>query len=430
MRPKHNELPHDATAELAALSSMLMDSKAVDAAAKSLVPNDFCRVDYRAAYAAILALHKANQPIDLITLKAKLDEQGIFAKIGGVEFLGSIASDVSTSVNIRHYVQIVADKARRRRMITLGNDLMAAGHDETKSLDVFDELLNAGKEVMARTDDIDTKIYSSYMAMNDYMQNLDMPKKVITTGLPTLDKVSGGIKVPSVMMLGATPSTGKTSFALNIAAAQKTGSVIIFSLEMSREMIYDRLVSIMGGVDYGVFVKSQKDAQTKQRITQVCEAIESRPLYIFDDVYSIEEQMALVAQMGATLVIVDYIQKVRTSKKSDGRRDDIEHISGEYKRMANINNCVVMLLSQISRVDRGRPTMASLKESGALEADGDYVALLHRPYVLDKDGDKSPYETEFLLDKNKFGRTFKLDLHFEGKFQTFYEVDNNSKMPF
>lgn len=255
--------------------------------------------------------------------------------------------------------------------------------------------------------------------------------KKIETGFNGIDSVIGGLRIPAVSIIGALPSTGKTSFALNIAYRQLLDckKTVVFSLEMSCDMIYERLACIHNGLDYNIFNKrdfeSPDGVNNKKTIYKFQEMLEYMELYVFDDVYDVETQALICSQLKPEFVFVDYVQKVTSSEKKESRRAEVEYISSKYKQIANKLNCHIMLLSQLTRGSDSTPTMRNLKESGALEADGDYIMLLNRPYVYDKaSGKYDPSDTTLMIDKNKFGGTGMIEMRFDGKHQKFYETEN------
>lgn len=265
-------------------------------------------------------------------------------------------------------------------------------------------------------------------AVSGFAERQLHPAPKLKTGWSTLDKITGGLRIPAVSIVGALPSTGKTSFALNIVGElmKENVPIVIFSLEMNRDMIYERLTSIFNNFDYGKFTSqnfSDKDIHTLRSFETV---LKSLSLYVYDEVYDVETQAIIISQLKPKFVIVDYIQKVSSKHKNESRRIEIEYVSSRYKQMAKANSCHIMVLSQLTRNSDKVQTMRSLKESGALEADGDYIMILNRPYVQDKEKGR-PEEASVLVDKNKFGATGILDMNFVGQFQRFYEVVHHNE---
>lgn len=261
--------------------------------------------------------------------------------------------------------------------------------------------------------------------MDEFIAHVGERQERILTGFSTTDAVLGGLRKPSVCYIGARPSTGKTALALNIARNQDTAKTLIFSLEMDASMIFERLACTELDIDYRAFTKQSLSGVQIQGVKEAAlQWRKKETVLVLDDVYSIEGITAAVSSVKPDLVIIDYIQKVTTAQRLLTTRERIEHISGELKRIAKYNGCCVICLSQVSRDGKNEPTMSSLKEAGGLEADGDYVLMLHRPYVQNKnDPDILPETTVLLIDKNKFGSTGAIDLRFDGAHQRFVEVD-------
>ncbi len=269
--------------------------------------------------------------------------------------------------------------------------------------------------------------------IDGFISGLGKRKPRIMTGLHTVDRVTGGIRKGCVFYLGARPSTGKTSLALNIAANQRKygQKVLIFSLEMSAEMIFERLVSSERYIAYSKFSTQTLSDEEQRTIVSYMEQLRDEGMvYVVDDVYTAEGICNTICELKPDLAIVDYMQIVTTSNTFENVRTKVDYISSEFKRTAKNAGCALMVLSQLSRNGKEAPTMSDLKESGGLEADGDYIALLHRPFVLRKDDpDINPEDTELLLDKNKFGRTGKVELRFNLKYQRFAELDVEHEEP-
>ena len=271
-----------------------------------------------------------------------------------------------------------------------------------------------------------------------FVAELNKRKATLMTGFGNIDKVTGGIRKSTVFIIGARPSTGKTTFALNIAANQitdPTKKVMFFSLEMSSEMIYERLMAAQNKIEYEKFSRNGLSEDEINLIaTQSKKLKESERFFVIDDVYNVEQICNMISENKPSLAVVDFMQIISAVGKFENVRSRIDYISSLFKRTAKTTGCVIIVLSQLSRMGKEAPTMSDLKESGGLEQDGDYIALLHRPYVLNKNENECiPEDTQLLLDKNKFGRTGKIDLWFDLKHQKFYERDERwdiSGLPF
>lgn len=254
---------------------------------------------------------------------------------------------------------------------------------------------------------------------SDYISSYDTPIDVIPTGYKTLDKLlGGGLAAGTVSSLGARPSVGKTAMAVNIAAANAGRKTVMFSLEMSSRMVYDKLVSIEMNIDYGDCVSHSVNIETVK-----CALKKFDELTVYDDIYDIETIAQTIRKIKPELVIIDYIQIVQTQENIEVPRQRIDYISRVIKRTAKQTRAHIMCLSQTTRAAKEKPTMSALKESGGLEETSDYILLLRRPYVLDKSDERyKPEDTELNIDKNKFGQTGELEFYFDGAHQHFIEV--------
>ena len=249
----------------------------------------------------------------------------------------------------------------------------------------------------------------------------------ILTGFKRLDAALSGLRMRTVSYVGARPSTGKTAFALNILKKQiKAGKKsVFFSLEMSVTQICERLVSDIAAVNYGRINAGELKEQEKNQMIQTLDQIFSqKKTFIIDDQYTIEAIGGTIADLRPDFVVIDFIQCVRTTGKFQSRRNEVDYISQELKRLAKRYHCHIMGLSQMARGDKTNqpPKMSDLKESGGLEQDGDYIMILHRPYIMDREHFE-PEDTDLQLEKNKYGRTGGIEFCFKGEYQRFLEVE-------
>lgn len=274
-------------------------------------------------------------------------------------------------------------------------------------------------DLRSLAEEIDDKKDARRNSKKAYIENYDTPVEVVSTGYPILDKMLGGGFVRgTVSALGARPSVGKTTLAVNIAAKNPQRKILFFSLEMSARMVYDKLISDVGDLDYSDCVKHKVNLETVKMLLQKYDN-----LTVIDDVYEIEDIAAIIRREKPELVMIDYIQIVQTRENIEVVRQRIDRISQIIKRTAKSTGAHIMCMSQITRGAKEEPTMSALKESGGLEETGDYVILLKRPYVLNKaDETLKPEETELKIDKNKFGESGLLQYYFRGNRQRFLEV--------
>ena len=255
----------------------------------------------------------------------------------------------------------------------------------------------------------------------EYLQNYHAPIKIIGTGFPELDELLGsGLIAATLSTLGARPSTGKTTLAINIATfIALTQRVLFISLEMSAGMIYDRIVADKANIKYNDCMQHRVDFDT---VRGVVESYQN--LTIEDSISDIEDIVNLIHETKPDFVIIDYIQIVTSKFPFMDNRQRIDHISRLLKQTAKQTGAHILSLSQITRAGKDRPTMSDLKESGGLEQDSDYIMLLYREYVNDKSAQIKPEATTLTLDKNKFGRTGEIEMNFDGVHQRFTIVDD------
>ena len=254
-----------------------------------------------------------------------------------------------------------------------------------------------------------------------YLQNYHAPIKIIGTGFPELDELLGsGLIAATLSTLGARPSTGKTTLAINIATfIALTQRVLFISLEMAAGMIYDRIVADKANIKYSDSVQHIADFETVRRVVE-----SYQNLTIEDSISEIEDIVNLIHETKPDFVIIDYIQIVTSKFPFSDNRQRIDHISRLLKQTAKQTGAHILSLSQITRAGKDRPTMSDLKESGGLEQDSDYIMLLYREYVNDKSAQIKPEATTLTLDKNKFGRTGEIEMNFDGVHQRFTIADD------
>lgn len=258
-----------------------------------------------------------------------------------------------------------------------------------------------------------------------YLAEYEKEYEFIPTGFELIDKyLNGGLLKGTLSSIGARPSTGKTTFAINFATNNPDKKIMFFSLEMSSAMIYDRIIADKANISYSLTGKHKVRKETVEMILKNHES-----LMIVDSVSAIEDIVSLIYEYKPELVIIDYVQIITSKERFVDNRQRIDYISQRLKTAAKKLNCCVVTLSQLARSAKEKATMSALKESGGLEQDSDYVLLLHRDYVNDKSKNTKVSKTEITLDKNKFGNTKEFNFEFEGKYQRFIEIGEASSKP-
>lgn len=267
-----------------------------------------------------------------------------------------------------------------------------------------------------------------------YVKSLGKPRDILHTRYRELDHILGGIKRGTLTIIGARPSVGKTTFSLNVAQniAEYGRRVAFFTLEMTQDMIFEKIASRGCQLDYSA-LRGQVEQETREKVADFFGSSALREnLTVIDDINTVESICAYILSVKPDVAIVDYAQIVATMRRFDSIRVKIDYISAQLKQIAKRTGCRVILLSQLRRAESGTvkpPTMSDLKESSGLEQDGDYILMLFRPYTQDKTFDSAerrylypPNESAVYIEKNKFGKTGQIELNFDGSHQVFSEV--------
>lgn len=318
---------------------------------------------------------------------------------------------------IDDYIKTLKKSARQHRLSRAVEGLVFAQNCTLENLqkvidDESQNKLNFGAKQSANEN------YENYLA------NVGRKRQLIKTGFGSVDFKIKGLEKGTLMIIGARPSTGKTTFALNIASNQvKAGyKVMFYSLEMTAEMIFNRYVANLLSLDYSDINNSKIDDNDIAEVKKEIDSLKQQDrFYVIDDVYAIENICSQITETKPDVVVIDFIQTVSTLAPYPDLRQKINYISAELKRVSKKTGCIVIALSQITRSGKDAPTMSDLMESGALEQDGDYIIIMHRPYVSNKQlVDDST--TDVVIDKNKFGWTGKLNFRFDGKHQRFTQT--------
>ena len=445
--PKNNQTfnrvpPNDTDAELAVLSSMLFDRDALLAAYEMLRGDDFYRPDYKAIFEAMTELYAVAAPVDLVTLKNKLEERSLFDQIGGREALATLAGAVSTSANIRHYAKIVADKAVLRRVIKAAGDISSVGFEGAMPIDAILDM--AEKQIFDISSKRNTEEYSHVHDV--LLDSIDRIEKIFRdggkiTGIPTgfsdLDIKTAGLQPSDLILIAARPSMGKTAFALNIAqyAALRQGvATAIFSLEMSKEQLVNRLLCAEAMIDAQKLRTGALEQDDWMKIAQAVGPLSAAPLYIDDTPgISVAELRSkcrkLKLEKGLKLVMIDYLQLMTGSGRIESRQQEISEISRSLKAIAREIDAPIIALSQLSRACESRadhrPMLSDLRESGAIEQDADVVAFLYRDEYYNPETEKKN-QAEVIIAKQRNGPTGTVDLLWLGEYTKFVSMERNS----
>ena len=428
--------PHSEEAEQSVLGSMMMDRDAVNTAVESLVPGDFYNMRHSEIFEAMVDLHYANRDIDLVTVKDQLQTRGKLEAAGDMRYLTEIAAAVPSSVHIKNYVQFVKEKALYRKFIGLGNEILKAGYSTDTSIDelsegvekkVFNILQNRGTEDFTHIREVLMQSFDDIEALaKNNGEIIGVP-----TGFIDLDYKTAGLHPSDLILVGARPSMGKTAFGLNIvqyAAVKKHKVCAIFSLEMAKVQIVNRLLSAESGVESEKMRTGKLDERDWERLAEALAPLSEAPIYI-DDTAGItmseirSKCRKLKLEHGLDLIMLDYLQLVSGgARASDNRQLEISEISRGLKALAREMNCPVIALSQLSRALEARadhrPMLSDLRESGAIEQDADLVMFLYRDEYYHPDSEDKNI-AEVIVAKQRNGSTGTVKLAFLGQYTKF-----------
>lgn len=412
-------LPHSVEAEQSVLGAMLMDREAIMAASEIIDSEDFYQHQYGILFEAMLELYNEGKPADLITLQDRLREKDVPPEISSLEFARDLLNAVPTSANIRYYAQIVQEKSMLRKMIKVTEEIANTCYLAKERVD--DIMEDTEKKVFNL---LQKRTSGDFVPIKDVVLNaldkieLASKNKGNVTGIPTgfvdLDYKTSGMQPSDLVLIAARPSMGKTAFVLNIAqhmAFKNDVTVAIFSLEMSKEQLVNRLFSLESKVDSQSIRTGNLSDEDWAKLIEGAGIIGKSNL-IIDDTPGISvtelrskcRKYKLEHNLG--IIIIDYLQLMTGSKKTDSRQQEISDISRSLKEVARELNVPVIALSQLSRAVEQRPDhrpmLSDLRESGAIEQDADVVMFIYRDDYYNKDSEKKNI-AEIIIAKQRNG---------------------------
>ncbi len=423
--------PHSPEAEQSVLGGILVRNSILHNLIDLLDEDDFYSPVHRAIYQACLELTRRSIAVDLVTLAEELARMGKLDEVGGPVYLAELASATVSAANATHHAQIVRDKAVKRRLISTASDIIDKvfeGAEET------DALLDASEQaVFAISDSKKTGAMSPSKTLVDQVFE-QLTKRVnnheVVTGVPTgyytFDEYTAGLQPSDLIIVAGRPSMGKTAFAMNLAmraTCMYNVPSAIFSLEMSKEQIMMRMLCSWGKVDLSKLRKGRLDDTDWARLYDAANALSPAPLFVDDTpALSTMEVRArcrrLKAEHGLGLVVVDYLQLMRSARRVDSREQEISDISRSLKALAKEMHVPVIALSQLNRKveERSdkRPMMSDLRESGAIEQDADVIIFLYREAAYKKKDELTPEDNiaEIIIGKQRNGPTGMVKLRF------------------
>jgi len=423
-------LPHNLEAERSVLGAILVHNDAFNLAAQVIQPADFYRDAHRRIFDKMISLNERNHAIDFITLKEELSRAGELDEVGGPAYVASLADGVPRATNVEYYARIVKEKATLRNLIYAANKILTNAYEADQESDLI--LDEAESAIFSVADD---RLKAGFIPMRDLVKE-SFPKieqlfeqKRLITGVPTgfadLDEMTRGLQGGDLIIIAARPSMGKTSLVLNISqyvATQPNLTVGFFSLEMSKESLFIRLLTSEAQIDSHRLMSGAIGQKDYGRISHALETLSAMRLYIDDSSnISVLEMRAkcrrLLAEHGLNLIVVDYIQLMSGRGRFENRTLELASISRSLKGLAKELSVPIIVLSQLSRGPESRsdhrPQLSDLRESGALEQDADVVGLIYRDDVYNRDPNNPDAGTaELILAKQRNGPTGVIKLAF------------------
>ena len=428
--------PNDPEAEQAVLSCMLFDKDAIATAYELITTDDFYRPDNAAVYAAMIELFIKNIPVDAITLKNKLTENGVLDVVGGIEYISNLVGNYYSSANIVQYVKIVEERSTLRRLIKAGNNIAGAGYEGKESVEnILTDAEKAIFDISQKRNSTDfSHIEAVLQGSISRIEEIYSSKGKLTgiaTGFTDFDHYTAGLQRSDLVLVAARPSMGKTAFALNMAqytAVRQNMPVCIFSLEMSKEQLATRLLCSEAMIDSQKLRNGDLTDSDWENIFKAVESLSKAPLYIDDTPgITVNELRAKCRKMklekGLDLIMVDYLQLMSGGSRSSSRQEEISEISRSLKAVAREINAPLIALSQLSRACESRsdhrPMLSDLRESGAIEQDADVVTFLYRDEYYNPENDEARGKAELIIAKQRNGPTGTVHLAWLPQFTKF-----------
>jgi replicative DNA helicase len=428
--------PHNDDAEKSVLGSIFLDKDALYNAMEIIRPEDFYSEMHKEIYLAILELFKKSIPVDTITVAEELKKRKSLEMVGGRAYIAYLSTVVPSTENAMQYAKMISDKSELRKLIAASTEIIEKSYQEKMEPDdVLDFAENSifkiaqGKQ---RKDFIPLQeILWENINKIDEMSKLEGNITGITTGFIDLDKKTSGFQKSDLIILAARPSMGKTAFALNIAqqtALKGNSKVMIFSLEMSKEQLGQRMLSMESKVEIEKLRRGDIDRKEWEQIHIALDNLAKAEVFIDDtpgiNVMEIKNKCRrLKTEKGLDLVIVDYLQLMNFDGRADNRQQEITALSRAFKQLARELECPVLVLSQLSRAPElrqdHRPILADLRESGSIEQDADIVMFLFRDEYYTKEASEKPNLCDVIIAKQRNGPTDTIELTWIGKHTRF-----------
>ena len=430
--------PYDEQAEASVLGAMLLDKSAITTAVEIIHAEDFYYDSHKAIFEGILRLYNKNEPADMITLSDFLKKNGQLEAVGGYTYLGRLTSGAGAVSNTEAYANIIKEKSTLRALIRAGGEIVEDSYRDDDEVGAIIE--KAEKSIFDITQDNQR---NGLMDMGEVMiTTFDVMQKRsenkggltgLTTGFIDLDRKTSGMQKADLVLLAARPSMGKTALMVNIStnAALKAGATVaMFSLEMSRNQLSQRILSSLSHVDLMKIISGDLTTEEWSKVIETMTYMNEMAIYI-DDTAGITplevkaKCRRLKAEKGLDLVVIDYLQLMEVGGRAESRQQEISAISRQLKGIAKELDVPVIALSQLSRAPEmradHRPILSDLRESGAIEQDADIVMFLYRDEYYNPDTEKQGLG-ELIIAKHRNGPTGTVELLFKGEYTKFVNL--------
>lgn len=433
--------PRDEHAEMAVLGSILIDNSTLNLAAEKLKVTDFFMPANAEIFAAMLELFAKNKPIEFLTLTDELNRRGHAENVGGLEYMMALENSVGITSRIGHYCDIVLEKSILRQLIEACDKIMGRSYAakeevpeiiEAAEQAIFDITQSKHKDGLVRL----SQTLQKTLTVLEEMSLSDGDITGVTTGFSDLDKKLSGMQNSDLILLAARPSMGKTALGVNILlnAARKKHKVVMFSLEMSKLQLSQRLLSSVSLIDLQDIIGGNIGDEEWKLVGESLNYLSGMDIYVDDTPgISLTELRAKCrrkqAEEGIDLIVIDYLQLMTVEKASENRQQEISTISRGLKALAKEINCPVLALAQLSRAPElradHRPILSDLRESGAIEQDADIVLLLYRDDYYNENSER-PNTADLIIAKHRNGPTGVVGLYFNKKITKFGDLADDN----
>ena len=428
--------PHNLESEQCVIGSIIMEEETMVPVAEILDIEDFYIDAHKVIYESMLELNNERKPIDMVTVSNRLKEKGYLDQVGGVTYLTSITNMIPTTSNVKVYAEIVKKNSTLRKLIKASNDIISMGYEASHSLDDIlnvaeKKIFDISQDRMSEDFKPISEVLTSVTAMIEDVYSKGSDLTGLDTGFIDLNKKLGGFHKSDLILIAARPGMGKTAFALNLvanAAIRSKASVAVFSLEMSKEQLVQRLLSSQSNVALDSISKGKIADDEWKKLTDAMTILSSSGIFI-DDTPGIKVSeirskcRKLKMEKGLDMIMIDYLQLMEADGRADNRQQEVSKISRSLKILAKEMNCPVVALSQLSRnTESGKdhtPKLSDLRDSGAIEQDADIVMFIYRDEYYTKMETKKKDLAEIIIAKNRHGEISNIELVWIGKIQKF-----------